>query len=206
MEILENEIKLIDLVQKDHNEAALTALYRFYLPIIYGFCVNKLGNKEEAEEITSEVFLQMVRQIKNFKGEASFKNWLFAIAKNLLADKWRKSYNLKTVSLEEFMEFSNAHEFSANLTSGDRNDDGDMADNNLEQTEDAAYHQEMDKLKTMVGGLPEKYRRVLELRFFERMSLGETAREMGIEANYVKVLQYRAIKKASEISNHKDDS
>jgi RNA polymerase sigma-70 factor (ECF subfamily) len=51
----------------------------------------------------------------------------------------------------------------------------------------------------VLSRLPERYRRVLELRFLSGMSLKETARELGVSLGNAKVLQLRALRKAAEL-------
>ncbi len=53
------------------------------------------------------------------------------------------------------------------------------------------------RVEALLHRLPENYRRVLELRFIERMSVAETAEQMGITHGNAKVLQYRALRRAA---------
>ena len=60
------------------------------------------------------------------------------------------------------------------------------------------------RVQALLGSLPDRYRRVLELRFLQRMSVAETAQAMGITSGNAKVLQYRALRKAALIGEATD--
>jgi RNA polymerase sigma factor (sigma-70 family) len=59
-------------------------------------------------------------------------------------------------------------------------------------------------VEAVLRRLPEQYRRVLELRFLQRLSVAETARELGVSHGNAKVLQYRALRKAALLGDGTD--
>lgn len=79
------EDNIDELVQQARNDAdALGKLYDRYCPDIYRYCVHRLFVRQVAEDVTSEVFLHVARQISGFAGrtERDLRNWLYAIAIN----------------------------------------------------------------------------------------------------------------------------
>jgi RNA polymerase sigma-70 factor (ECF subfamily) len=83
-----------DLVVKAKTQAeALGRLYEMYYERIFRFCVYRLFNKEIAEDVTSAVFINVARGIRNFEGrsEQDFRNWLYAIVANQANAYIRKS-------------------------------------------------------------------------------------------------------------------
>jgi RNA polymerase sigma-70 factor (ECF subfamily) len=60
------------------------------------------------------------------------------------------------------------------------------------------------RVQALLRTLPDRYRRVLELRFLQRLSVAETAQAMGITSGNAKVLQYRALRKAALIGEAPD--
>lgn len=180
----ENEATLVRSAQEG-NEQALIALYQYYLTPIYRYVYSKVGNQSETEDITSEVFLKVVRNLQNFRGESSFKNWLYQIAKNTIADYWRRHYRNYTVSMEEIMEI--------NLVSQSNPAQEDME---KELTEKES------RVKKILDLLPDNYRHVLELRFLKNYSIKDIAEALDITISNTKVLQYRALKKAFELSKN----
>ena len=83
-----------ELVQpaQDGSEAAFRQLYDHFLPKIYGYVVCRIGQRQEAEDITSTIFLKLVENIGRFKirGEGSFAAWIFTIARNELKQYYRR--------------------------------------------------------------------------------------------------------------------
>lgn len=177
----EKDRELVRAAQ-DNDQQALVALYRNHVKEIYYFMLKRAISREEAEDLTSQTFLKMISALQNFEGKSSFRTWLFAIAKNTLMDSWRQHYKVKTVSLEEFLELS--------VT---------LPDNKSESSKAKKY---MEKLDIVLKQLPKDYQKVIEARFFESLSLKETAQKMGKTVSNIKVLQYRAIKKATEIAKN----
>lgn len=180
----DQEAILVRLAQ-DGDEQALIALYQHYLTPIYRYVYSKVGHQPETEDITSEVFLKMVRNLQNFRAESSFKNWLYQIAKNTIADYWRRRYRNFTVSIEEIMEI--------NLVS---------QSNPAQEDIEKELAEKEARVKKILDVLPDNYRHVLELRFLKSYSLKDIANELGITVSNVKVLQYRALKKSFELSKN----
>jgi RNA polymerase sigma-70 factor (ECF subfamily) len=57
------------------------------------------------------------------------------------------------------------------------------------------------RVRQLLARLPERYARVLELRFLQRLSVAETAEKMGVSHGNAKILQYRALRKAALIGD-----
>src|SRR5215210_3133218 len=69
---------------------ALEPAYARYVVPIYRFLYSRLGNQEEAEDLTSDVFLKAVRQLEPNRDDASVQAWLYQVARTTLADYWRR--------------------------------------------------------------------------------------------------------------------
>lgn len=178
----DNEVKLIKRAQAG-DEEALVALYQKYLNPIYRYIFSHTADTPATEDLTSEVFLKMVRQLPHFDHRSSFKNWLYAITKNTVADYWRQHYQKPTVPLESVAEI--------NLLKSHSISNVDI-EQQLKQKEEIVYN--------ILRQLPDNYRRVLELRFLQNYTLQETANELRLTLTNVKVLQYRGLKRAYELS------
>ncbi len=81
------------------NEKSLEVLIKQYLKPIYSFVFRYVGNFQDAEDITQEVFVKVWRNLKKFDQNRSFKTWIFSIAKNASIDWLRKK---KTVPFSSF--------------------------------------------------------------------------------------------------------
>jgi len=172
--------KLVKSAQLGEKEA-LEALYSHFFNQIYYYVYSRINNVHDAQEIVSEVFLSMVEGITKFKGDSSFKNYLFGICKNKIRDFIRNKYKASDYVLQ-----SNFAENSfENLTTDEV---------------DYTYRNKLrDVLKNIYKLMKPRYAKVLDLRFNKMNSIDETAAILGISENNVKVIQHRAIKQANAI-------
>ena len=162
-----DERLLIAAAQKD--PARFTDLYEEHFERVYAFVARRLRNRDDAEDVTSEVFRDALANIGKFEYRgAPFASWLYRIASNAIADRWQHA----------------AREQGAALA-GDPADDSTRA--NPEAVESRA------RLFRQVATLPADQRRVIEMRFAEGRSIAEIAREIGRSSGAVKQLQFRAI-------------
>src|SRR5215831_17769720 len=83
---------------------AFRTLYQENLGVIYRFIYSKVGNREEAEDLTSLVFLKAVRGLDSQRGEQSIQSWLYQVARTTIADHWRSFYKVRATSLEAILE------------------------------------------------------------------------------------------------------
>ena len=65
-------------------------LYRMHMRRVYVLCLRMLGSTTEAEDLTQEVFLLLLRKIHTFRGESAFSTWLYRLATNLVLMHLRK--------------------------------------------------------------------------------------------------------------------
>ena len=80
----------LDLVRKGDKEA-LRKIYEAYIKLIYAVVYNTVGRREDAEDITSEFFIKLIRVAESFKKGSPHKTWLVTIAKNMSIDFLRKN-------------------------------------------------------------------------------------------------------------------
>lgn len=75
---------------KGGEESAFEALVRRYMEEAYAFCLRLTRDAQEAEELSQTGFVRAYRALRKFRGEASFKSWLFRIFVNLYRDRRRR--------------------------------------------------------------------------------------------------------------------
>ncbi len=170
MEELKNPESLITIVEQARrmDEGAIGQLVKEYYPSVLRFLSYRTRNREDAEDLTSEVFVRMVTSIKNQTG--NFPAWLFRIARNLLIDYYRKMDREKSSPL-----------------------DGMEYDSITVHTEDHRGGFSADEIKQMLTALTDEQQEVISLRFLSGHSLEETAQIMHRSTGAVKVLQFRAV-------------
>ena len=75
-------------------------LYDLFYTKIFRYVAYKVGNREDAEDITAEVFIRMLKSINSFSFQGHpFSSWLFRIARNMVVDYFRKNSRRKTAPL-----------------------------------------------------------------------------------------------------------
>lgn len=78
-----------ELAKGDKN--ALKMIYEAYVRLIYAVVYDMVGKKEDAEDITSDFFIKLIRVAKSFRAGNSHKTWLVSIARNMSIDYMRKN-------------------------------------------------------------------------------------------------------------------
>src|SRR5260370_17818928 len=82
----------------------LQTFYQDNLGLIYHYVYSKVGNHQEAEDLTSQIFLKVVRSLDLKRDPRSMRAWLFQVARTTLADYWRMHYRGTTRSLDDLLE------------------------------------------------------------------------------------------------------
>jgi RNA polymerase sigma-70 factor (ECF subfamily) len=158
------------------------ALYEDNLVSVYRFVFKSLRNREEAEDLTSQIFLKALRFLDPERSAHRARSWLFQIAHTTIADYWRTYYRAPTSSLDVRLEVG---------WEG-------LTEEVIVGTNDLAA----ERVRNLLQALPERYREVLNCRFLLNLSIRETAATMGVSEANVKTLQFRAIKHATNLANN----
>jgi RNA polymerase sigma-70 factor, ECF subfamily len=163
--------KLVELAQQGDREA-LEALYLLHFDRIYSYLHMSVGNRHDAEDLTTQTFLKMLEAIGRFRWQsAPFSAWLFRIAHNLAMDHFRASRRWQPE--EEVPEPHGAPEPSA---------------------EDAALHAISRKsMLELIDDLSVEQQQVLMLKFLFNFSNGEAGTVLEKSEGAVKSLQHRAL-------------
>ena len=84
-----NEAEAIERA-RDGDRTAFECLYRLHSRRVYAVCLRMVGNTTEAEDLTQEAFLLLLRKIHTFRGESAFSTWLHRLAVNVVLMHLRK--------------------------------------------------------------------------------------------------------------------
>ncbi len=83
------ESQLLDMA-KTGSLPAFEELISLYEKKVFNYCYRMTNCREDAEDLTQEVFLKVYRSLPSFKGNSQFSTWLYRIAHNICIDKFRK--------------------------------------------------------------------------------------------------------------------
>jgi len=176
----ETDSRLVERFRSGDKNAFEDLLKR-YEQSIYNFGLKMCRQSEDAEDLLQETFLNALRYLDRFRGEAAFKNWLFKIATSVCIKKRRKKKHQpeRELSWEELLP-----------------DDHPQPDDRpmwLSTPIEQLLNRELrDVLSNAIGELPPKYKMVLLLRDIEQFSTKETAEMLSIRPSTVKVRLHRA--------------
>lgn len=173
---LTGERLLIEAAQQDPNRFA--ELYEKNFHRVYAFVARRVRNRDEAEDITAEVFHEALRSLRRFQWRgAPFAAWLLRIAANTLADRWQHAA------------------LAASVAAGDV-PDCDALSVQPDTERIAMLHQLVDRL-------PADQRLVILRRFVDQKPVREIAEELGRSEGAVKQLQFRALEALrSKVRSH----
>lgn len=163
---------------------AFATLVDRYKHMVFTLAMKILKSKEEAEEVSQDVFIKVYGAMQTFKGDAKFSTWLYKIAYYQSLDYLKKQKrNLNTSSIDS-----------------DKAYDIPSIENTLNGLEE---NERKLVIKSAIDNLPEDDAVVITLHYFEELSLKEIAVIMGIEANTVKIRLFRSRKRLAVILKNK---
>jgi RNA polymerase sigma-70 factor (ECF subfamily) len=160
------------LLVKLHSNQVLNTCYRFLL------------NKEDAEDISQEVFIEVYQAIKSFRGDSKLSTWVYRIAVSRCLDEIKKRNRKKRIT--SFGKLLHIDDL-ANWISG-----GSRPDKSLHEKEN------MEEVMTVLNTLPDNQRVAFVLSKIEGYSNAEIAEIMNTTTIAVESLVYRAKKRTSE--------
>ncbi|TMD69418.1 MAG: sigma-70 family RNA polymerase sigma factor [Chloroflexi bacterium] len=158
------------------------SFYQENLGPIYRFVYSNVRNQQEAEDLTSQVFLKALRSLDLERSMQSGQKWLFQVARTTIADYWRVHYRGATSSLDDLLEAGW---------------EGPAAEQELSLANSGAE----DRVQAILQALPARYREVLICRFLMNLTIREAALKMGITEANAKIVQFRALKYAANLGD-----
>ncbi|HEX8410378.1 MAG TPA: sigma-70 family RNA polymerase sigma factor [Thermoanaerobaculia bacterium] len=156
-----NDAHLIGLIVNGDADAVRPLMERYQRPLA-ALLQRALGRTPDVEDVFQETWIRVVRSAHRYDPEQRFSAWLFAIAWNLVKDRWARRVDTATVDL-------------VTMPSRQRSPE------DLAVEADRAEH-----VRAMVVRLPERLAQAILLRYFEELSEREVAERLGIPVGTVK--------------------
>ncbi|MGE5529138.1 MAG: RNA polymerase sigma factor [Patescibacteria group bacterium] len=160
------------------DREAFAELVRRYYARIYGFAFRLLHQREEAQDVTQEVFLRVFRSLDRYVPSQPFTAWIYTIANNLCIDLARRRRH-KTVSLSAATGTEEARDLE--ITDNSKNPELLFANAEIGRT-----------VAEAIASLPYKYRVVTVLRHLQGLSYQEISAITGQPEGTVKAQIFRA--------------
>jgi RNA polymerase sigma factor (sigma-70 family) len=153
------------------------SVYRDNVDRLYRLMYARVGNRPDAEDLTSEVFSTALRPLRLSSSKGEVRAYLLVTARTVLASHWRRRLGQPVTTIDPDADIRYLVEPSAQEPAGDA----------------------PARARRILEALPERYRRILELRFLEACSIREAAHTMKVSVSNAKVLQHRALRMAAKV-------
>lgn len=173
---------------QDGDADAFGALYDRYVDVVFRYVLFRLGDRELAEDLTSETFLRALRRITSVSYQGrDVGAWFVTIARNLVLDHVKSSRARLEIVTDEVSE-SGSTPFSGASTTVPAGPE-----------QQVLHRATSAELLRCIGNLGEDQRECVILRFLQGLSVAETAEVMDRNEGAVKALQHRAIRRLAAL-------
>jgi RNA polymerase sigma factor (sigma-70 family) len=150
------------------------AIYRDNVVWVHRLMFAKVGNRPDAEDLTTEVFLAALKPLRVSATVPEVRAYLLATSRTVLAAHWRRTFGREITDLDT--------QTAEDVTIGAPSND-----------------QARLRAHRIMAALPDRYRRILQLRFLDGRTVKDAAAEMGVTLANAKVLQHRALRQAADV-------
>jgi RNA polymerase sigma-70 factor, ECF subfamily len=168
------DAELTDRVRAGETRLFAELVKRYQDPV-FAMAMRFLSTPGDAEDVAQEAFLRAYRGLAGFKGDAKFSTWLYRITWNLCAD-WKRKHGgprKRTTALDTAGDFADTRvDLEANLLNGE----------------------ERERVRRALDGLGERYRSVVSLLYYQKLSYDQIAAVLDVPLKTVETRLYRARK------------
>jgi RNA polymerase sigma-70 factor (ECF subfamily) len=164
----------------EKDQRAYTELMGRYKDSVYFMLLKMVNNSDDAEDLTIETFSKAFKRLDQYTPQFAFSTWLFKIASNHSIDFIRKK-RIKAVSIDQ----------------GFSNEDGEsyvipVKEDGLDPEESMQKDERVQRMRDVVEKLKPRYKRLVELRYFEEKSYEEISEILELPLGTVKAQLFRA--------------
>ena len=169
------------LVQRAVNgeQKAYAELLSRYRDAIYFLLLKMVNNTDDADDLTIEAFGKAFKSLQQYTPNFAFSTWLFKIATNNCIDFMRKRRGGTVISIDK------AHEGHLEMPIHIHSEELDPEESMISQ-------QKVKLMRDVVQKLKPRYRRLIEMRYFDELSYEEIAEELELPIGTVKAQLFRA--------------
>jgi RNA polymerase sigma factor (sigma-70 family) len=175
-----HDFGLVKRALEGNDQAAFAELMQRYRDPIFYMLLKMINNRDDADDLMIETFGKAFKRLKQYSPKFAFSTWLFKIASNGAIDFIRKK-RIKALSLDQGFTDSDGDSFEIQVP-----------DSGLDPVQTLEKKQRVAKIREVVAQLKPRYRRLVELRYFEELSYDEIAKELDLPLGTVKAQLFRA--------------
>lgn len=176
------------------EEKAYETLMKKYRKSVYYLIFKMVRNSDDADDLTQEAFAKSFSSLGSFDPRYAFSTWLFRIATNCSIDFIRRQ-RMQTLSISNSPGNEETGQFYLQIK-----------DNEPIPDESMLKQQRKDYMMEAVSRLPERYRMLIELRYYRELSYEEVATEMNIPLGTVKAQLHRARELLNNVMGNVEDT
>ncbi len=181
------EQALIERAKEDPQ--AFGKLFDRYYPAIFAYVLRRVGKWNDAQDITSEVFLKALKGLWRFRWQGiAFSAWLYRIATSEVGIYFRRA-GRAPLSLNQLIEENGFEPVSSH----------DLIAEKLEAERQLERHRDFLIARSKIATLPMKYQDVITLRYFEQLSVGEIAEILRKKEGTVRSLVSRGLQRLRKL-------
>ncbi|GGZ42158.1 DNA-directed RNA polymerase sigma-70 factor [Echinicola pacifica] len=176
--------ELIALILKDNDSRLFGVVYDRYANIVYNKCLSFVKSKDEAQDLTQDIFIKLYFKLKSFKGESKFSTWLYSFTYNFCVNYLHRKYQKDQEMFKslDYMENEIPEEIS----------DGEI------------YKMQAERLQIALQTLEPKNKMILLMKYMDGMSLKEIQAATDLGESAVKMRLNRAKTRLLDIYNEID--
>lgn len=167
--------QVMEALKKGDLQQASLLFERYHKPL-FNFLAKMTLEREQAEDLTQNVFLRMIRYRTSYKEGMKFKSWIYQVARNVFSDYYQATKNKRA----DFVEVEK------------------IADRIMDNEENSQFEEKEQLLHQSLALLNEEQRELLVLTRFKHLKYEEVAQLMDTSVANIKVKVHRAIGKLRE--------
>jgi len=166
--------ELVQRIVKTNDTHLFAVLYDRYVSMVYNKCFGFASSKEEAQDLTHDVFIKLFIKLRTFKGTAKFSTWLYSFTYNFCVNYVTRN----------------------NYKKNEKNFEGEIPDSNdLDSSDESIYSMKSEKLKRALEIIDPTEKMILLLKYQDDFSIKEIQDALEIGESAVKMRLKRAKEK-----------
>jgi RNA polymerase sigma-70 factor (ECF subfamily) len=175
----QRDFELVRRAVDNGDQMAFTELMGLYRDTIYFMLVKMTGNVDDAEDLTLEAFGKAFKNLAQYTPDYAFSTWLFKIASNNCIDFMRKKKK-NVLANENYEDISESYHAQKMTSQG------------LDPEENLIKSQKIKLMRELVDKLKPRYKKLIQLRYFDEYSYEEICEELDLPLGTVKAQLFRA--------------